>query len=357
MRLPTIKKLSCRGKRVLLRTGFDVPIKRGKVKEDFRIKKGLATIKFLQKKGAKIIILNHVGRKKESQRSVANYLRRYFPKVKFIPYLFGPAVKKSVSQMKNGDIIMLENLRINSAEEKNDKNFSKKLASLGDIYVNDAFSNSHRPHASIVGIPKYLPSYAGLLFEKEFKNLKSVFRPRHPFLLILGGVKFENKQAFEKFIKISDKVFIGGALANNFFKAKGMDIGQSVFDKNVSVKKYLNNKKIILPVDVKRKNGKILDIGPKSVKELASLIRNSKFIFWNGPLGKFEEKNLSSGTFSAAKSIAKSHAISIAGGGDTVTAITKLGLISKFSFVSTAGGAMLEFLAKGTLPGIEALTK
>ncbi len=342
----------------MLRTGFDVPIKNGKVLEDFRIKKGLATIKFFQKKGAKTIILNHLGQKGKSQKPVADYLRWYFPKIKFISHLFGALVEKVVSQMENGDVVMLENLRMMPGEEKNDKNFAKKLAGLGDIYINEAFSVSHRSHASIVGIPKYLPSYTGLLFEKEINNLKKAFKPKHPFLLILGGVKFESKLGvLERFLKIADKIFIGGALANKFFKTKGINIGKSIFDKNVSVKKYLNNPKIVLPVDVKRKNGKILDIGPKSIKELSDLIKNSKFILWNGPMGNFEERNFSNGTFLTAKLIAKSRAVSIVGGGDTVAAITKLGLISKFSFISTAGGAMLEFLAKGTLPGIEALVK
>ena len=358
MKFPAIKRLNCRGKRVLVRAGFDVPIKNGKVTEEFRIKKTLPTIKLLQKKGARIIILSHLGEKNGSLKPVANYLDYYLKNFKFISLIFGKATEKNISKMKDGDIILLENLRRDDREEKNDKNFSKKLAKMGNIYVNEAFSVSHRNHASIVGIPKYLPSYAGLLFEKEVENLKKAFRPRHPFLLILGGVKFESKLGvLDKFMKIADKIFIGGALANNFFKAKGIDIGRSVFDSKVSVKKYLNNPKIILPTDFKKKNGKILDIGPKAIEELSNLIKNSKFILWNGPLGNFEEKNLSSGTFSVAKLIAKSRTISIIGGGDTVAAITKLGLISKFSFVSTAGGAMLEFLAKGTLPGIEALLK
>lgn len=357
MKLPDIKKYNFWGRRVLLRTGFDVPIKKGRVTDDFRIKKGFPTIKFLRKKGAKIIILNHVGRQRETQKPVANYLRRYFPKIKFIPQFFGPVMRQAISQMKNGDILMLENLRRNLGEEKNDKNFAKKMASLSDVYVNDAFSDSHRAHASIVGLSKYLPSYPGLLFKKEKTNLEKVFKPRRPFLLILGGVKFENRQTLEKFIKIADKIFIAGALANNFFKARGMDIGQSVFDRDVSVKKYLTSKKIILPVDVKIKNGKILDIGPKSVKILANLIENARFIFWNGPLGKFEEKNFATATFKVARLIAKSRAFSMAGGGDTAAALEKIKIIPKFSFVSTGGGATLKFLAQGTLPGIEALVK
>ncbi len=289
---------------------------------------------------------------------MANYLCKYIKKIKFVPRLFGRNAEKALSGMKDGDVIILENLRTNPGEEKNDKNFAKKLASRGDIYVNEAFSASHRNHASIIGLPKYLPSYAGLLFEKELKNLGKAFKPKHPFLVILGGIKFESKLGvLDRFLKIADKIFIGGALANNFFKLQGINIGKSLFDKNISVKKYLKNKKIILPVDVRRKNNMILDIGPKSIAELLRLIKKSKFILWNGPLGNFEQKGFSTGTDMVVRCIAQTPAISIVGGGDTIRALTEAGAIDGFSFVSTAGGAMLTFLAKGTLPGIEALMK
>ncbi|MDP3051999.1 MAG: phosphoglycerate kinase, partial [bacterium] len=260
---------------------------------------------------------------------------------------------------KEGDIVMLENLRIDKGEEKNNETFAKKLADFGDIYVNEAFSVSHRNHASITGIPKYLPSYAGLLFESEVENLSRAFYPKHPFLLILGGVKFGSKLGvLKRFIKIADKIFIGGALANIFFKLKGIDIGESLFDKKVSVKKYFGNRKIVLPVDFKKNDGAILDIGPKTIKELINLIRRAKFILWNGPLGNFEIRDFAKGTEAAAKAIASSNVVSVIGGGDTAAAVIKMRLtfIQK-SFISTGGGAMLEFLAKGTLPGIEALLK
>lgn len=342
MKFLSDSKIKLAGKRVLLRADFNVPIKNGKVADDFRIKKTLPTINFLRKKGAKIIIISHLtcpsGRradgKNKSLKPVAKYLSKYV----------------------GNDIILLENIRNHPGEEKNDKNFAKRLAKLGDIYVNDAFSASHRNHASIVGIPKYLPSYAGLLFEKELKNLSHAFKPKHPFLLILGGVKFGSKLGvLEKFVKIADKIYVGGALANNFFWAGKIDIGKSVFDRNVDIKKFLRNPKIILPIDVKRKNGVILDIGLLAIKELALLIKKSKFILWNGPLGSFETKGFGRGTMAAARLIAKSGVKSVIGGGDTIAAVEKIGL-QKFSFVSTAGGAMLEFLAKGTLPGIKALS-
>lgn len=358
MTLPSIKKADLKGKRVLVRVDFNVPLKNGKIGEDFRIKKTLPTIKFLRSNGAKTIILSHLGENKATLKPVANHLRRYFPEIRFIPRLFGKEMEKTVSQMENGGILMLENLRYDKGEEKNDKDFSKKFASLGEIYVNEAFSVSHRKHASIVGIPGYLPSFVGLLFEEEVENLSKAFKPKHPFLLILGGMKFESKLGvLERFIKIADKIFIGGALANNFLKLKKIDINKSICDEKVSVKKYLNNPKIVLPLDFKRKDGMILDIGPKSVKEFSGLIKKAEFILWNGPLGNFEEKKFAAGTFAVAKLVAKSRAISIVGGGETIAAATKAGVIKKFSFVSTGGGAMLEFLAKGTLPGIGALKK
>jgi phosphoglycerate kinase len=353
MKLPTIKNIKVQGKKVILRVDFNVLRENGKIEDLYRIERALPTINLLKKKGAKIILISHItkGRGK-TLRPVAKYL-----KINFLADKNLNSIKKKTEGMKNGDVVLLENIRTYKEEEKNGKNFAKNLASLGDLYINDAFSASHHKHASIVGITRYLPSYPGLLFEDELKHLYSAFNPRHPFLLILGGIKFSTKLGvLERLIPIADKIFIGGALASNFFKAKGMDIGKSVFDKNVSVKKYLNNPKIILPLDVKRKNGVILDCGPRAIKMLSRIIRESKFILWNGPLGDIEKKGFTKGTLAIARAIAKSRALSIIGGGDTVAAIEKVGL-RQFSFVSTAGGAMLEFLAKGTLPGIEALKR
>ncbi len=336
--LPSIKNIKPRGKFVLVRVDFNVLNKKGKIEDDYRIKRTLPTIELLKKKGAKIILISHItkGRGK-TLRPVAKYL-----KINFLADKNLNSIKKKINKMKNGDIVLLENIRIHKEEEKNGENFAKNLASLGDLYINDAFSASHHKHASIAGITKYLPSCAGLLFTDELKHLHSTFNPKHPFLLILGGIKFSTKLGvLEKFSAIADKIFVGGALANNFFRFK----------------KYLNNPKIILPLDVKRKNGVILDCGPKTIKMLSKVIRESKFILWNGPLGDYKQKGFEKGTIEIAKAIAKSKAKSIIGGGDTVAAIDKLGILNKFSFVSTGGGAMLEFLAKGTLPGIEALKK
>lgn len=353
--LPSIKNIKPKGKFVLVRVDFNVPMEKGKVMDDFRIKRTLPTIEFLRRKGAKIILISHLtdGRAK-SLRPVAKYL-----KINFISSVLGKNVEQKISKMRDGEVLLLENLRTEKGEEKNDKNFAKKLARIGDIYINDAFSASHREHASIVGLPKYLPSYVGFLFEEEFKNLKAALKPSHPFLFILGGVKFGTKlPVLEKFVKIADKIFVGGALANNFFWAEKVDIGGSVLDKNIDIKKFLRNPKIVLPIDVKKKNSVILDIGHLAIKELSLLIKKSKFILWNGPLGSFKEKGFGKGTEAAARLISQSGAKSIIGGGDTTSAVKKAGIpLKRFSFVSTAGGAMLEFLAKGTLPGIEALKK
>lgn len=357
--LRSVKQAKVKGKRILLRVDFNVPMEKGKITDDFRIEKTWPTVDLLKKKGAKIILISHLSAgRAESLRPVAEFLSARRKKVDFSSKLFGVETEEKISKMKNGGILLLENLRSDEGEEKNSLSFAKRLAGLGDIYVNDAFSASHRKHASIVRLPRMMPAFAGLLFEEEVKNLRTVFNPKHPFLLILGGVKFGTKLGvLKKFIKIADDIFIGGALANNFFKGQGLKIGKSVYDKKTDIKKYLNNKKIILPVDVRVKNESILDCGPNTVAMLKELVAKSKFVLWNGPLGDFEIKGFEKGTEALAKIIAASRIKSIVGGGDTVAAIRKLGILDKFFFVSTGGGAMLEFLSKGTLPGIEALEK
>ncbi|MBU4223904.1 phosphoglycerate kinase [Patescibacteria group bacterium] len=356
--LPSVKNANVKGKRVILRVDFNVPVEKNSVEGAYRIEKTLPTIEFLRKKGAKIILISHITTGRANGLApVADYLGRYFA-LKFIDDKNFDLISEKIGKMKNGDIVLLENIRSYEGEEKNDKIFAKRLASLGDIYVNDAFSASHRSHASIVGVTDFLPSFAGMLFENEFENLKSAFNPGHPFLLILGGIKFESKLGvLEKFLKIADRIFIGGGLANNFFKARGSDVGRSVVDIRVNVEKFLKNHKIILPVDIKEEDGMILDAGDETIKILSEIIKYSKFILWNGPIGDFEKSGFEKGTEEIAKAIAESNAVSIIGGGDTVAAIGKLGILDRFSFVSTAGGAMLEFLAKGTLSGIEALEK
>jgi len=363
-----------KGKAVLVRVDFNVPIQGGKVEDDFRIKKALLTIKFLQKKKAKIILITHLGKGGDTLAPVAESLNKFI-KVTFVDEVNGLKVTKAVADMKNGEVVLLENLRKDEGEKSGNKNFAKNLATLANIYVNEAFPVSHREDASIVLLPKLLPSYAGLQLEEEVRNLSRAFKkPKHPFLFILGGAKFSTKiPLIRKYLKLADYVFIGGALSNDFLKAKGDEVGQSlVDDMNYDIGKVLKNKKLVLPVDVfvKSQNNldvlvnkkineidkgdAILDIGNETVENLAQLIKKSKFILWNGPLGKYEDEGDKS-TKKILKLIGASKARSIIGGGDTIALISEMKMEKDFSFVSTGGGATLDFLANGTLPGIKAL--
>ncbi|MFA6339116.1 MAG: phosphoglycerate kinase [Candidatus Paceibacterota bacterium] len=371
MNLPTLKDIKdIKGKKVLLRLDLNVPIKDNKVENDYRIRKSLRTIKFLVDGGAKIIAVSHIDHTENSLKVVADHLGHQF-NVDFVSDLFGEEEQKRFQVMIEGEIIICENIRNYEGEEKNDEEFSKKLAGLADIYVNEAFSVSHRNHASIVGVTKFLPHYAGFQFEEEVNKLSEAFNPSHPFLFILGGIKFETKvPLLEKFLKSADMVFVCGALANDFFKIQGYETGKSkVSSKQFDFKKMLDTQKISIPNDVRVKNDQgvfvklpsevlkddtIVDAGPETLLKFKDMISKSAFILWNGPLGAYED-GFSEGTEGVAKLIAERGVVSIVGGGDTLASIEKLGIEDKFSFVSTAGGAMLDFLANETLPGIEAL--
>ncbi len=368
----SIKQIkNLKGKRVLLRVDFNVPIKNSRVLDDFRIQKALPTIQFLQKKGAKIVLIAHLGKGGESLLPVYKVFNTYM-RATFVKEIVGPKATQAVFEMKNGDIVLLENLRNNIGEQECSKMFAKELAKLADMYVNEAFSVDHRKDASIVLLPKLLPAYAGFQLEEEVKNLSHALKPKHPFLFILGGAKFSTKMPLiKKYLKLADYVFIAGALANDFLKAEGYIVGKSLVDDtdNETLRKLMKNKKIILPVDVVVKSGKyflnkrieevsvddyILDIGEQTVKNLAPLIKNSKLILWNGPLGKYEDGGAES-TKKILKLVAAGKGESVIGGGDTVALISKMKLEKKFSFVSTGGGSTLDFLSSGTLPGIKAL--
>lgn len=375
--LKSVKKLkNIKGKRVLLRLDLNVPLEgksNKKIKDDFRLLRSAPTVKFLSQKGAKIIIVGHLGKDgSESLKPVADYFKKSFD-AGFLPKMPFAELRKISREIKNGSVVILENLRAWEGEKKNDKNFAKELASLGDIYVNDAFSASHREHASIVGVAKLLPSYAGILFEEEIKNLSKALRPPKRFLFVLGGAKFSTKiPLVKKYLKIADSLFIGGAIANNFFKELGFEIGRSMAEEGLNIKDVAKNKKIFLPIDavVKNKSGKVsvkflkdvlpedfvMDAGPRSVDLLKELAAKSEMVLWNGPLGYYEE-GFGKSTEDFLKALSKMKTKSIIGGGDTVTLVSKLGLDKKFSFVSTGGGAMIQFLAKGTLPGILALKR
>jgi len=295
-------------KRVLVRVDWNVPIEDGVVLDDYRIKQSMPTLEYLNKTGAKVILATHL----EPEGVSVDILRSYVPE----------------------GMELLENLRNNPGEKSNSEEFAKSLAEKADVYVNEAFSASHRNHTSIVGLPKFLPSYAGISFTKEVEELSKAFNPSHPFLFILGGAKFETKlPIIEKFLNLADSIFIGGTLAK---VAKVGSLGK--------------NPKVIFPIgDIEA-----LDSNDETLAMLKDKINESEFILWNGPLGDYEH-GYTEGTFNLASLIAESGKTSIVGGGDTLAAIKKLNIIDKLTFVSTGGGAMIDFLAQGTLPGIEAL--
>ena len=358
-----------RGKRILVRTDFNVPIIHSKVADDYRIRKSFSTINFLKAGGAKVILISHIESGEKTLLPVSNYLKSKYPEIILIPYHGDP--KEYIEKMHDGEVILLENLRLHVDEVANNEDFAQEFASLADVYVNDAFSVSHRNHASIVSIPRFLPSFTGLLFDDELKHLSECHEPPHPFLFILGGAKFDTKvPLIVKFLSIANQVVVSGALANNLIRAKGYSIGESLIaDGDHGEKQILENSRLVIPEEVTVKNNegvfvkkinaigsrdKISDAGPATVAKIRELIKNAKFILWNGPLGNYEE-GFTGPTLEVAKAIAESGVRSVVGGGDTLAAIAELGLENKFSFVSTGGGAMLDYLANETLPGIEAL--
>jgi phosphoglycerate kinase len=375
--MKTLKDIgSFEGVKVLLRTDFNVPIRNDRVTDDFRIRMALPTINYLTERKAKVIIISHA----ESNDGLSNSLQPVADHLKILGHevLFRKNFRNAMpvidQELKMGQCMLFENLRMfGGGEKNNDEKFAKELASLADIYVNEAFPVSHREHASIVGVPKFLPSYAGLQVEKEVEHLSRAFKPTHPFMFILGGAKFETKlPLIDRFMKIADTVFVGGALAHNFFKEKKYELGRSLYSEaDMNLGKFLKSPKLLLPVDIVDDDNKtlapnklssdrkIVDAGPETLKLLKEKIDSAKFILWNGPLGFYESEHTQP-TLDLAKMIADATdrgAETIVGGGDTIAAITATGLQNKFTFISTGGGAMLDFLAKGTLPGIQALEK
>ncbi|KKT37891.1 MAG: Triose-phosphate isomerase [Parcubacteria group bacterium GW2011_GWA1_44_13] len=376
MKLPTIKDIkNLKGKRVVLRLDFNVPIKNGRIVETMRIDRAIPTIEYLRKKKARIVIFSHIGKDASSSlKPVAQYLSKTM-NVGFVPDFRTDEARAIADCLPEGGVVLFENLRLDDLETKNDPAFAKYLASFGEVYVNDAFAVSHRVHASVVGITKFLPSYAGFLIADEVKNLSLALKPKHPFLFILGGAKFETKMPLmKKFMNIADQIFVGGVLANDFFHDMGIETGKSFVDKyNFKLTPLLKKRKIILPTDVVVKNGdgiktsvknlseilsgdSIVDVGPETIKNLAPVLKKAKLIVWNGPLG-FYEGGFDKATIALLKAITETRATSIIGGGDTAVIVEKLGVAKKLSFVSTGGGATLDYLSDGKLPGIEAILK
>ena len=386
MKIASLKSIkNIKNKIVFLRVDFNVTLEAGKIKDDYRIIAGLETINYLLEKGARLIIASHLGEPEGkielaySLKPVANRLKNLLKKpVKFIPGILGAKVTKALKTLTTGEILMLDNLRFNPGELTNDQIFAQELAKLADIYVCDAFSVSHRDQASISAIKKYLPSYAGLLLEKEISALNKILKPKKPLVLIMGGAKINTKAPLiSKLYSSASHILLGGALANNFFKFQKLEIGKSLFDNDSQpyvAKFFKSNKlspKIILPLDVVVKTKKgiaqvraphdvkkdehIFDIGPATISLYAHYIKSAQTLIWNGPMGKFEEASFRQGTLSIARLVASragGKAYGLIGGGETVAALNLTKMAEYVDWISTAGGAMLSYLGGSKMPGL-----
>lgn len=362
---------------VLVRAALNVPIRDGEVAGSFRLRQALPTIEYLRKRHARVILIGHIGDKgTETLEPVYRAMKTLIPDLAFCPVTTGPRAREAVRALSPGGVLMLENLRRDKGEQGNDPGFAAALADLADVFVEDSFDVCHRKHASVVGVPELLPSYAGFLVEKEVAELKKALAPKRPSLAIIGGAKFSTKQpVLKKLLSSYGQVFIGGALANDFMQARGLPVGRSLVSgaDMHELKRLSMHRKILLPVDyVVAPAGKgvehgriaeledvkedeaILDNGPRTIAMLAHYAERSKAILWNGPLGNYEH-GFVQGTEGLARVLAATKARTIVGGGDTVAAIEALGLSEGFTFISTGGGAMLDFLSVGSLPGTDAL--
>ena len=395
MNKQTLKDLDVKGKKVLVRVDFNVPLSKednSKIADDSRIKAALPTIDYLLENGAKVILISHLGRPKGeanpefSLKPVANWLAdKYGDKFEFLPAdeVVNDEIKEEVSELNEGELALLENTRYVAGETKNDEEFAKELASLADLYVNDAFGTSHRAHASNVGVASILPSAVGFLIEKEIDVMgKALENPEHPFVSILGGAKVSDKiGVIENLITKVDTILIGGGMAYTFLKAQGKEIGKSLLEEDkmdlaleLLDRAKENGVEILLPEDVVIADDiapgveteivdidsipvdkEALDIGPKTAEKYAEKIKAAKTVVWNGPMGVFEIKEFSNGTNKVANALAEADATTIVGGGDSALAIEMADLKDKITHVSTGGGASLEFLEGKDLPGISAI--
>jgi phosphoglycerate kinase len=388
--IKTVQDIDLANKKVLMRVDFNVPLDGGRVTDATRIEAALPTIRFVLDRGASLILMSHLGRPKGeknpeySMKPAADKLAELLGKpVKMATDVIGPEVEKEAAALKPGEILMLENVRFYKGEEKNDPEFAKKLASLGEVYVNDAFGTAHRAHASTEGVAKFLPAVGGYLIEKEVKFLGSVLEnPVKPFVAIIGGAKVSTKIAvLDSLLPKCTTLIIGGGMAYTFLKAQGREIGNSLFEaefldtaKNLLAKAKEKGVEILLPQDhvvasefksdavpesvdgIDIPAGKIgMDIGPKTLQALKSRILAAKSLVWNGPMGVFEFDAFAQGTLEVARYVAECAGTTVVGGGDSVAAVNKFGLADKVDHVSTGGGASLEFLEGRVLPGIAAL--
>jgi phosphoglycerate kinase len=383
----TIRDIDVKGKKILVRVDFNVPLKDGKVADDTRIRAALPTIQYLMSHGAAVILCSHLGRPKGqrlpelSLRPVANRLSELLEEpVAFVEDCVGTEVKDAAAALGLGKVLLLENTRFHPEETKNDPAFAAELASLAEIYINDAFGTAHRAHASSEGVAHHLPAVAGFLMEKELTFLGKVLSdPEHPFVALLGGAKVSDKIGVVKsLLERADTLLIGGGMANTFLAAQGLQMGDSLVEEDsLEVASEILQKAgehLILPVDAiiadafsedahwktasvsdVPEGWRILDIGPDTVQRFTEFLGNARLVVWNGPMGVFEFSPFAKGTFAIAKAIADSDAVSIIGGGDSAAAISKAGLSDRISHVSTGGGASLEFLEGKQLPGVAAL--
>lgn len=387
MNKKTVRDIDLKGKRVLMRVDFNVPMQDGKVTDDKRIRASLPTIQYILDQDASLILMSHLGRPKGgpnpefSLRAAAEVLAGHLGRpVQMAPDCVGPEVEKMAQALQPGEVLMLENTRFHAGEEKNDLQLAKQMAALGDVYVNDAFGSAHRAHASTEGVARFLPAVAGFLMEQELEYLgRATANPEHPYIAILGGAKISDKiLVVENLLARCDKLIIGGGMANTFLTAKGLNMQDSLVESEAieTARGILarHADKIILPVDAvvadkfeaeaqsqiaevdKIPAGwRMLDVGPKTLNLYRQALTGAKLIVWNGPVGVFEFPKFAEGTFALAKMLAESGATTVIGGGDSASAVKKAGVAGQMTHVSTGGGASLEFLEGKELPGVAAL--
>ena len=387
MNKKTVKDIDLKGKRVLMRVDFNVPMADGKVTDDKRIKAALPTIQYVLEQGASLLLMSHLGRPKGgpdpefSLKAASDALAALLGRpVIMAPDCVGAEVEAIAKSLKPGDVVMLENTRFHKGEEKNDLDLAKQMAALGEVYVNDAFGSAHRAHSSTEGVARFLPAVSGFLMEQELEYLgRAVANPEHPYIAILGGAKISDKiLVVETLAAKCDKLIIGGGMANTFLAAKGLNMQDSLVEaESLETANTLLGKlgdKLVLPVDAVIADKfdaeantqtvsvdaipagwRMLDVGPKTVELYKSTLAGAKLVVWNGPVGVFEMPKFAEGTFALAKLLAESGAVTVIGGGDSASAVKKAGVAKQMTHVSTGGGASLEFLEGKELPGVAAL--
>ncbi|RJP48957.1 MAG: phosphoglycerate kinase [Anaerolineaceae bacterium] len=387
MNKKTVKNIDLKGKRVLMRVDFNVPMAEGKVTDDKRIKASLPTIQYVLDQGASVILMSHLGRPKGgpapefSLKAAAEVLAGHLKRpVQMANDCVGPEVEKLAKALKPGDVLMLENTRFHAGEEKNDLELAKQMAALGEVYVNDAFGSAHRAHSSTEGVARFLPAVSGFLMEQELEYLgRAALNPEHPYIGILGGAKISDKIAVvENLLGKCDKLIIGGGMANTFLAAQGLNMQDSLVETaSLELAKSILAKaggKLVLPVDAviadkfdAEANSQVvdvdkipagwrmLDVGPKTLELYKAALSGAKLVVWNGPVGVFEFPKFAEGTFALARLLAESDATTVIGGGDSASAVKKAGVAKQMTHVSTGGGASLEFLEGKELPGVAAL--